>query len=604
MGSALTAGVLASSLSAPIMGLLEVHAQEQKVGSLTIVKYEKPPVGNQSDFSGGKQTTPNVPDMEGMPEQEGEPKVVEGVTFSIKQVESFDEASGEWTDVTNGHTAEGTTNAQGVISFDNLPLGRYEVQETDAPAHIIANKDTFYVDLPMTYNNGNDYDYNVTIYPKNETVLGNIGLTKNYHNVETGENLPLQGVTFGLYNKDNDEEVAELTTGEDGRIEFDGLPQGSYYLREKSTVEGINLDDQEIYFIVEKTGDGDNQSTRVVWEYIEEFTSEADAEELEGMTDRFNIDALNYEKPVLEKFVKRIGGEALKEEEKTEREEWFEFHLHSSAKDLHLYDEFTIYDELDDKFEFDANGDSGEDWVVETGDGVLLNDNIDFNYDEATNRVSWTLRGDQVKDFANITFYARIKRDVVETSPIPNQFHMDYDNGRGEIVKGQPSNRVTVTPLDGGVQIIKLDTTTEERLENAVFKLTTDKEGTEVVDASASSIRVNGEEVDSLENLTTNGEGEIEITGLTPDTYYLHETKAPTFIRDEEEVSYRRLTRPITVEIEDTFHVDLPVKNSKSLFSLPATGGIGMAMVLGVSGALGFVGYKKSKKDEEENDAQ
>src|SRR5699024_10344493 len=159
---------------------------------------------------------------------------VEGVTYTLTQTHQYDAASDEWIEVTDGPVIEGTTGSNGTIVFtkdEGIELGRYEVQETDGPSHIILNPDTFFVDIPMTSKDGTTLNYDVHIYPKNEIIRGDAELIKIG---EDGNVLP--GVVFGLYEEDGTL-IEELTTDSEGKINVSGLAQGQYYFQEISTVD-------------------------------------------------------------------------------------------------------------------------------------------------------------------------------------------------------------------------------------------------------------------------------------------------------------------------------------------------------------------------------
>jgi len=63
----------------------------------------------------------------------------------------------------------GPTNASGVATVSNLPLGLYWIEETTAPGDIVPVV-PFLVTLPMTNPQGNGWMYDVYVYPKNQHV--------------------------------------------------------------------------------------------------------------------------------------------------------------------------------------------------------------------------------------------------------------------------------------------------------------------------------------------------------------------------------------------------------------------------------------------------
>ncbi|WP_293879360.1 SpaH/EbpB family LPXTG-anchored major pilin [uncultured Brevibacterium sp.] len=132
-----------------------------KKGSLTLFKKK----GAETD------TPATGKEMEGVP---GE--ALPGVTFKITKL-NFDLQNGDWTtfpktagDVTDadksGTTFEQTTGADGKVSFDNLDLGIYLVEETSAPDGIVSGA-PFIVSIPMVNEASDAWNYDVIAYPKN-----------------------------------------------------------------------------------------------------------------------------------------------------------------------------------------------------------------------------------------------------------------------------------------------------------------------------------------------------------------------------------------------------------------------------------------------------
>ena len=66
-------------------------------------------------------------------------------------------------------TAFAETNASGVTAKDKLPLGLYLIVETKAPEDVTYTTNPWFVQLPSTDSNGDDWFYDVVCYPKNET---------------------------------------------------------------------------------------------------------------------------------------------------------------------------------------------------------------------------------------------------------------------------------------------------------------------------------------------------------------------------------------------------------------------------------------------------
>ncbi|OHQ77201.1 fimbrial protein [Corynebacterium sp. HMSC073H12] len=131
-----------------------------KKGSITLHKKK----GAESSTAATGQ------EMEGVP---GEP--LAGVTYKITKLD-YDLQNGDWSTFpknaadAKGHetgtTFEQTTGADGKVSFENLELGIYLVEETNAPAGIVAGA-PFIVSVPMVNEASDAWNYDVVAYPKN-----------------------------------------------------------------------------------------------------------------------------------------------------------------------------------------------------------------------------------------------------------------------------------------------------------------------------------------------------------------------------------------------------------------------------------------------------
>ena len=89
--------------------------------------------------------------------------------------------------VKNG-TAMTETDAAGHTSAENLGQGLYLVVETRVPENVTSTCNPFFVSLPMTTVDGAGWNYDVTVYPKNQT--GNPTLDKTVQEAKnsTGKN--------------------------------------------------------------------------------------------------------------------------------------------------------------------------------------------------------------------------------------------------------------------------------------------------------------------------------------------------------------------------------------------------------------------------------
>ena len=92
------------------------------------------------------------------------------------------------TAVKNGGVAMTETDATGHTSTSNMEQGLYLVVETRVPKNVTSTCNPFFVSLPMTTIDGAAWNYDVTVYPKNQT--GNPDLEKTVREAKnsTGKN--------------------------------------------------------------------------------------------------------------------------------------------------------------------------------------------------------------------------------------------------------------------------------------------------------------------------------------------------------------------------------------------------------------------------------
>lgn len=90
--------------------------------------------------------------------------------------------------VKNGGVAMTETDATGHTSASNMEQGLYLVVETRVPENVTSTCNPFFVSLPMTTIDGAAWNYDVTVYPKNQT--GNPDLEKTAREAKnsTGKN--------------------------------------------------------------------------------------------------------------------------------------------------------------------------------------------------------------------------------------------------------------------------------------------------------------------------------------------------------------------------------------------------------------------------------
>lgn len=90
--------------------------------------------------------------------------------------------------VKNGGVAMTETDATGHTSASNMEQGLYLVVETRVPENVTSTCNPFFVSLPMTTIDGAAWNYDVTVYPKNQTGNPDLEKTVRESKNSTGKN--------------------------------------------------------------------------------------------------------------------------------------------------------------------------------------------------------------------------------------------------------------------------------------------------------------------------------------------------------------------------------------------------------------------------------
>lgn len=203
----------------------------------------------------------------------------------------------------------------------------------------------------------------------------------------------------------------------------------------------------------------------------------------------------------------------------------------------------------------------------------------------------------QINENAKIADEANVNKAKVEYG---TNSHTEYDTTETYVWK---MNIVKYTMEQG----------TEKKLAGAIFKLSRDKAGAQViklvkVDDTTYRLALPTETDTAVDTITTGETGELVINGLADGTYYLTETKAPK--------GYNLLREPVKVTVahktengkltETSFVADQTQTDTSGIVKvennagaeLPSTGGIGTTVfyVLGSAMALGAVILLVTKK--------
>ena len=147
-----------------------------------------------------------------------------------------------------------TTNKNGEAVIKDLPLGKYRVKETKAPAGFVLNPDS--QEVAFIYKDQNTPEIEEKLEFSNERQKVELSVEKR--DAETGK--ALKGATFGLYNKEAissgdkvivkaDTLLQEITSNEKGKAAFTlDLPLGRYYVKELQAPAGYVSSDEILEF--------------------------------------------------------------------------------------------------------------------------------------------------------------------------------------------------------------------------------------------------------------------------------------------------------------------------------------------------------------------
>ena len=110
-------------------------------------------------------------------------KLSTGLTANATTVKNALEAA-----VKNGGVAMPETDATGHTAASDMERGLYLVVETRVPENVTSTCNPFFVSLPMTTIDGTAWNYDVTVYPKNQTGNPNLEKTAREAKNSTGKN--------------------------------------------------------------------------------------------------------------------------------------------------------------------------------------------------------------------------------------------------------------------------------------------------------------------------------------------------------------------------------------------------------------------------------
>lgn len=646
----LLAGLLAGAMMLGSMSATAFAAQTttsatidtSKTGSLTIHKYEY-------NGTGGPAGTGETSDASKLP-SDADTKPLAGAGFTIYKVADVNELTSYYSTkpttlpsvndyvetgkikqkYENTKVKEKITKADGTATFTNLELGLYVVIETTTPDKVTTPATPFLVSIPMTTVDGDNWLYDVHVYPKNKTTYGGVTLEK-----QGKDGAKLQGVTFVLQKQNGDtwdnvtinestnKPLGELTTDKNGQITVDGLSQGTYRFIEtdRGNNDGYIMDGATAY----------------------QFTVNADGTIKYGTNDpAANITLpVTNEKPDMTKQVQKREDNTWGQDADYNVGDMVPYKITVDVpSNITKLKEFTLTD-TPTNLEDDINS-----VEVKCGKSTLTK-GTDYTIaqNESKNGFEITFDTSKMKNCAGnqlvITYNAKLLPTAVTTTGgNTNSAKLEYSN---KILPGQddpdnpnkPENpdtkpekdsiKNTTTVYTFGLQVVKkAENENGKALEGVQFDLYKE------VPADTTGA-ISGEAAKALglvstkawlkineAPLTTDKKGNVSQSGLANGTYYLVETKtnkgynllkAPVevklnidyvtttnneYYKDENGVKtlVKHEVTKTTFDKDDTktegTHTEIII--NKKGFTLPTTGGMGTIAITALGVALAFAG--------------
>ena len=143
-----------------------------------------------------------------------------------------------------------TTDEKGEASFDNLPLGKYQVVEVQPPEGFAVCGEP--KEITLSYED----EHTEIVYGETEFVNARVKPELSLIKTDGVSTYPVAGVTYGIYTKEDivsvsgevlvkaDDLVDTALTDENGKAKFEAdLPLGLYYVKEVESPAGYLLDE-------------------------------------------------------------------------------------------------------------------------------------------------------------------------------------------------------------------------------------------------------------------------------------------------------------------------------------------------------------------------
>ena len=479
------------------------------------------------------------------------------------------------------------TSTNGVAQFVSTDLdgqGLYLVVETDAPDVVTTMVDPFLVSLPMANIDGNDWLYDVYVFPKNGTTTGNVKLVKtgtvgNGSAVNVSAQFVIQknidGTWKTLTTNDNGEAIGTngvITVDATNGVTVSGLSQGVYRFVEIVAPDTDYIIDGNAYeFVMDEEGEAYEYNASVTGGKGNKITNET------GTV----ITVANY-KPVVEKKVLKKGV-ALDSATGTDWQDAADYSVGDRVTfkvsstvpaNIALLKHYVLVDTMSSGLTMDTTDQASFVVTYYAGDTKVTDTGITAVPSYETTNNKWTLDlSAEVEKLAEksitsieVTFTATLENDAVTAGTgNPNTIGLEYTNklypDDYETTDGTPyeeTNTITdkVTVYTFGIELDKTfsGATTNDNF-TATFDLyrpfvtgtddTDDKESITVGGTETDVIKIGTYTTDKDKKIiinTTQTEGTDADTAVSNGTYYFVETATAS--------GYNLLKEPVEVNVE------------------------------------------------------
>lgn len=441
-------------------------------------------------------------------------------------------------------TDKKTTDNNGVAEFTGLEAGKYSIIEKTAPkgyggydgtvtVEIKADGTATVDDLPKGISFAGK---TVTLTWTNTRDKGSISITK------TDGNQPLSGAVFGLYeNKDladNDPKTA-VTNGQ-GVAEFNDLSAGTYYLKEITAPNGYALDETIRPFKIGGNNDWDVETTikNTLKEYSLTLVKKGDdGKPLEGVEFEISGNGITKKSASGRDGVVTFTGLAFGEYTITEVEAPQGYVKAAPIKvtidGSDSAERVIQLEPIENKHtkltvtKFAEDGKTalpGAEFIIRNAEGKYVKvDGTSFaSFADKKEDATAIVTGE------NGTFtleYLPLGKYVLEEIEAPEGYMIVTASKDFEIKNSETRVSINNTKIKTGLKIVKTDEN-GKLLEGIKFTLKNSADGFVTASGSGGKYTYTGRG-DTGTEFTTDGRGEIFVSGLLWGTYYLSETNAP-----------------------------------------------------------------------------